>query len=66
MFIRIEYGLTIEDKGKCTTCNEGDQCLDYGSAKVVIKQDDENCQLIHWTTTELTELKDCVNLIGHW
>ncbi|KAL7641347.1 UNVERIFIED_CONTAM: hypothetical protein RMT77_008486 [Armadillidium vulgare] len=61
----VTMGLTISDKTSCAECKQGHQCLDYGKTRVVVTEED-NCQLVDWTTTELTELKDCIDLVGHW
>ncbi|KAK7063208.1 hypothetical protein SK128_012465 [Halocaridina rubra] len=63
--VNIDFGLTIPNGTEGVTCTEGDQCLDYGVAKVIVTQD-EHCQKISWTATSLTELKDCIRLEGHW
>ncbi|KAB7502683.1 Alpha-xylosidase [Armadillidium nasatum] len=58
----VTMGLTVSDKTSCAECKQGHQCLDYGKTRVVVTEED-NCQLVDWTTTELTELKDCIDLV---
>lgn len=61
----VNWGLTIPEGAEGEACGEGDSCLDFGVAKVVVTTED-HCQKVSWTTTSLTELKDCVAIEGHW
>ena len=62
----IDMGLTLPPDAEGVPCDEGDTCLDYGVAKLVVTSQD-HCQRVVWTATEeLSELKDCVILNGHW
>ncbi|MCL4148240.1 UNVERIFIED_CONTAM: hypothetical protein GTU68_028826, partial [Idotea baltica] len=58
-------GLTIPDGTEGVPCDDGDECLDYGVAKVIVTYEG-NCETVQWTSAELEELKDCLSLIGHW
>lgn len=66
----IRWGLTLPEDAKGTPCGEGDSCLDFGVAKVVVTAED-HCQKVTWASGgdgegNLTALKDCVVLEGHW
>lgn len=61
----MSWGLTLPEGVEGVECGEGDSCLDFGVAKVVVTTED-HCQKVSWVATSLTELKDCVNLEGHW
>lgn len=64
----MRWGLTLEEGAEGTPCGEGDNCLDFGVAKVVVTTED-HCQKVSWTSAEnggLAELRDCVLLEGHW
>ncbi|XP_053655548.1 myogenesis-regulating glycosidase isoform X3 [Cherax quadricarinatus] len=61
----VRWGLTLPEGIDGEPCGEGDACLDFGVAKVVVTTE-EHCQKVSWVTTNLTELKDCVSLEGHW
>lgn len=67
------WGLTLPEGAKGTPCGEGDSCLDFGVARVVVTVED-HCQKVAWTSGairsggngSLAELRDCVLLEGHW
>lgn len=65
----MRWGLTLPEGAEGTPCGEGDTCLDYGVARVVVTVED-HCQKVAWTSGgengSLAELKDCVLLEGHW
>ncbi|XP_045612250.2 myogenesis-regulating glycosidase [Procambarus clarkii] len=61
----VRWGLTIPEGTDGVPCGEGDTCLDFGVAKVVVTTED-HCQKVSWVATNITELKDCVVLEGHW
>ncbi|XP_071552492.1 myogenesis-regulating glycosidase-like isoform X2 [Panulirus ornatus] len=61
----VSWGLTLPEGVEGEACGEGDSCLDFGIARVVVTTDD-HCQKVSWRTTSLPELKDCVLLEGHW
>ncbi|KAK4303288.1 hypothetical protein Pmani_024673 [Petrolisthes manimaculis] len=61
----VSWGLTIPEGMEGLPCGEGDSCLDFGVAKVVVTTE-EHCQKVSWTSVSLVELKDCVLLEGHW
>ncbi|XP_068226650.1 LOW QUALITY PROTEIN: myogenesis-regulating glycosidase-like [Palaemon carinicauda] len=63
--VNIDWGLTLPEGAEGVDCTEGGFCLDFDVARVVITQED-HCQKISWTARNLTELKDCVLLEGHW
>ncbi|XP_066944033.1 myogenesis-regulating glycosidase-like [Macrobrachium rosenbergii] len=63
--VNIDWGLTLPEGAEGVNCTEGNFCLDFDVAKVVITQED-HCQKVSWTARNLTELKDCVLLEGHW
>nr|XP_045612251.1 myogenesis-regulating glycosidase-like isoform X3 [Procambarus clarkii] len=62
---QVRWGLTIPEGIDGVPCGEGDTCLDFGVAKVVVTTED-HCQKVSWVATNITELKDCVVLEGHW
>lgn len=64
----VRWGLTLPEGAEGSPCGEGDSCLDFGVAKVVVTTED-HCQKVAWTSPGdggLAELKDCVLLEGHW
>ena len=63
----MRWGLTLPEGAVGMPCGEGDSCLDYGMAKVVVTVED-HCQKVAWTSNDggLAELRDCVQLEGHW
>ena len=67
----MRWGITLPEDVQGTPCGEGDACLDFGVAKVVVRTED-HCQKVSWITSvtggesDLTQLKDCVLLEGHW
>ncbi|XP_050718543.1 myogenesis-regulating glycosidase-like isoform X2 [Eriocheir sinensis] len=64
----VNWGLTLPEGAEGTPCGEGDSCLDFGVARVVVTTED-HCQKVAWTSGGdggLSELKDCVLLEGHW
>ena len=66
----MRWGLTLPEGTQGTPCGEGDSCLDFGVAKVVVTTED-HCQRVAWTSSNggedgLASLKDCVLLEGHW
>ncbi|KAG0726908.1 Myogenesis-regulating glycosidase [Chionoecetes opilio] len=63
----VRWGLTLPEDAEGVPCGEGDSCLDFGVAKVVVSVED-HCQKVSWTAAEggLAELQDCVLLEGHW
>lgn len=64
-FVNIDWGLTLPEGAKGVNCTEGDYCLDFEVARVVVTQE-EHCHKVSWVATNLTELKDCVIIDGHW
>ncbi|XP_063842492.1 myogenesis-regulating glycosidase-like [Scylla paramamosain] len=67
---KVRWGLTLPEGAQGTPCGEGDSCLDFGVAKVVVTTED-HCQRVAWTSGSggeggLAALKDCVLLEGHW
>ncbi|MPC51474.1 putative family 31 glucosidase KIAA1161 [Portunus trituberculatus] len=64
----VRWGLTLPEGAEGSPCGEGDSCLDFGVAKVVVTTED-HCQKVAWTSARnggLGELRDCVLLEGHW
>lgn len=68
----VLWGLTLPEGSEGTPCGEGDSCLDFGVARVVVTVED-HCQKVAWTSngdgdgnSSLAELRDCVLLEGHW
>lgn len=68
----MRWGLTLPEGAEGTPCGEGDSCLDFGVARVVVTIE-EHCQKVAWTSGggiggngSLPELLDCVLLEGHW
>lgn len=64
------WGLTLPEGAEGIPCGEGDSCLDYGVARVVVTVED-HCQKVAWTSggggnSSLAGLRDCVLLEGHW
>lgn len=68
----MNWGLTLPEGAEGTPCGEGDSCLDFDVARVVVTTEG-HCQKVSWTSGgdgggsgSLLELKDCVLLEGHW
>ena len=61
----VDWGLTLPQGTQGTPCSDGDICMDYGVAKVVVTNRN-NCQRVAWSSSDLSELKDCVHMDGHW
>uniref|UniRef100_A0A0P4W4L3 Glycoside hydrolase family 31 N-terminal domain-containing protein n=3 Tax=Scylla olivacea TaxID=85551 RepID=A0A0P4W4L3_SCYOL len=64
----VRWGLTLPEGAEGSPCGEGDSCLDFSVAKVVVTTED-HCQKVAWTSPVdggLAELRDCVLLEGHW
>lgn len=65
-------GLTLSEDVEGMPCSEdGDSCIDFGVARLVVTVED-HCQKVAWKTRtggangSLEELRDCVLLEGHW
>ncbi|CAL4161555.1 unnamed protein product, partial [Meganyctiphanes norvegica] len=63
--LHVDWGLSLPDGIEGVECGNAELCVDYGIAKVTVNSHD-HCQEVLWTTTELTELKDCILIEGHW
>lgn len=61
----VSWGLTIPEGMEGVPCGEGDSCLDFDVARVVVTTE-EHCEKVSWTAVSLDELMDCVLLEGHW
>ncbi|XP_064094234.1 myogenesis-regulating glycosidase-like [Macrobrachium nipponense] len=64
-FVNIDWGLTLPEGAEGVNCTEGNYCLDSKSPRVVVTQE-EHCHKVSWVASNLTELKDCVIIDGHW
>ncbi|XP_069959028.1 myogenesis-regulating glycosidase isoform X3 [Cherax quadricarinatus] len=62
---QVKWGLTFPQGINRELCDEGDACLDFGVAKVVVTTED-HCQKVSWVASNVVELEDCIIMEGHW